>query len=143
MELVLELLYEGGRGGDTQDNKPKKRDEWMTMLPAERNPAAVLTNRQFSRKDNVTGRGDTSGWTDTPEDVARKRQKTKPAKEEEVVDKSVFDNAKDDISSKIMKNYNEAFRSKTLFEEHQEKLKKKQKEDDANGISEKKCIQAI
>lgn len=98
--------------------KPKKRDEWMTELPPERSVSTILTNRQFSKKDNA-GRGDTSGWTDTPQDAAQKRQKTgheRITKEEQA---EIFDNAKDLMSQKIMSTFNDKFRPKSLVEQHQ------------------------
>lgn len=69
-----ELLRPGaGGGGDGQ----VLRDTWMTELPPERRPTVgpvmPQTQTAFSKRA-ITGRGDTSGWTDTPEAAAEKAQ---------------------------------------------------------------------
>jgi len=54
----------------------KKREEWMLTLPPEKRTGLMgkldtMRNRKF-RTDDYKGRGDTSVWTDTPDDKRRK-----------------------------------------------------------------------
>ena len=50
---------------------PLKHDEWMTALPTDRVGFDPIEARQFTR-NGVQAKGDTSIWTDTGEDKARK-----------------------------------------------------------------------
>jgi len=112
-----------------ENNKAKviKRDEWMTELPPENRLGATLTNRQF-QKNEKKGRGDTSIWTDSPADREKKKQKvTETIKTNlEEVAQQEFALAKEEKNAKIMEQYNKKFRGKSLADEHQEILKKKQ-----------------
>lgn len=50
--------------------RPPGREEWMTALPPERKAGAVAQQKNvkaFSMKGGPKPRGDTSGWTDTPQ----------------------------------------------------------------------------
>lgn len=71
-----ELLRPGGPGGG--EGGGPQRDAWMTELPPERQarPGGVtvpVSQTAFSKR-GVTGRGDTSGWTDTPQIAAERQQ---------------------------------------------------------------------
>lgn len=70
-----ELLRPGGPGGAGAEGIV--RDSWMTELPPERQakPGGEVPQHvtSFSRR-GVTGRGDTSAWTDTPQIAAERQQ---------------------------------------------------------------------
>ncbi|CAL5209285.1 unnamed protein product [Lathyrus oleraceus] len=119
-----------------------KRDEWMTTLPPERKPGGMtMQSTQFSR-ETKEGRGDTSIWTDTPNDRAQKakmnyleayNQATALASNEE-------ENKRANTDADLVDKYNKAKRSKTLVQKHQEevasKSKKKSKQQTEKGDKE-------
>mmetsp|Transcript_35644 Transcript_35644/g.57658 ORF Transcript_35644/g.57658 Transcript_35644/m.57658 type:complete len:920 (-) Transcript_35644:1687-4446(-) len=125
---------EGEKGG---------REEWMTALPAEKNPflpvGPVIQTRGFSRKEEAPAKQDTS-WTDTPADRARKAKEAALAKKKkrpsedifaEVVSKSA-QRADQEVATNI-DAYNSVKRPKSLLEEHAEAQKKNPKKDEYVG----------
>jgi hypothetical protein len=97
-----------------------KRESWMTQLPAGRRaPTTTVFANAFSQR-GVRDQGDTSEWTETPQERAAKMARpnrpvasvaTRPA----------------DVSSVVpdlVAQYNAVTRPRTLMEIHQEQLKK-------------------
>jgi hypothetical protein len=110
--------------------KPKHED-WMTMLPEHRDLSLTLEqqqkNRTFQRKEKESG-GDSSGWTETPADRERKEREKQlgisgaKRKHEEPSGPDPSATAK-----RLIDQYNQALRPKSLVEIHQEKLRKEAK----------------
>ncbi|PNY07607.1 DnaJ heat shock n-terminal domain-containing protein [Trifolium pratense] len=115
------------------------RDEWMTTLPPERKPGGVsMQSTQFSR-GTKEGRGDTSIWTDTPNDRAQKakmnyleayNQATALASNEE-------DKKRASTDADLVDKYNKAKRSKTLVQKHQEEVVSKSKKKSKQHTTDK------
>ncbi|KAL6515647.1 hypothetical protein OROHE_018681 [Orobanche hederae] len=110
-----------------------KRDEWMTTLPPERKPGVTMhSTRTFSRSSKE-GRGDTSAWTDTPSERAKKAKMNylEAYNEAAALASNEQEKKKSSRDAELVDQYNKAKRSKSLVEKHQEsvmsRLKKKSK----------------
>ncbi|CAN6471434.1 unnamed protein product [Victoria cruziana] len=98
-----------------------RRDEWMTTLPPERAPGLSMHSTSFS-KGGKEGRGDTSLWTETPEEMARK------AKMRNLVTHNTTALADDETTNRknsssdaeLVDAYQSSKRSKSLLQKHQE-----------------------
>eukprot|EP00271_Cylindrocystis_brebissonii_P013499 TRINITY_DN33360_c0_g1_i1.p1 TRINITY_DN33360_c0_g1~~TRINITY_DN33360_c0_g1_i1.p1 ORF type:complete len:774 (-),score=191.64 TRINITY_DN33360_c0_g1_i1:148-2469(-) len=127
--------------------KPVERGTWMTELPPERQARQATTNTFFSRKE-VSSRGDTSDWTDSPAERAQKAKQlyleayqqamlgggtsgsltASAAQEKESMEKQ-----KDAKTAALMDMYNAKKRASSLVEAHlagketERKTKKKEK----------------
>eukprot|EP00898_Chlorokybus_atmophyticus_P009042 jgi/Chlat1/9139/Chrsp97S08431 len=120
------------------------REDWMTELPPERKAGHVdLKSRQFSRNER-SGRGDTSGWTDSPADAMKRNQQqflqSSAAKEEAIAELQA---KKASATAQLVDEYNSHKRQKTLLEQHQDaqreerkKKKKGTKQDDPEWAAE-------
>jgi hypothetical protein len=122
---------------EAESSKPK-HEAWMTMLPEHRDLSLTLEqlqqNRTFQRKEKETTKGsDTSAWTDTPADKERKEREKQMGlaggkrKHEEPAGPDTAATAK-----RLIEQYNQVVRPKTLVEIHQEKLRSEGKASGGN-----------
>ncbi|KAI3957823.1 hypothetical protein MKW92_020681 [Papaver armeniacum] len=120
---------------------PPKRDDWMTTLPPERKAptaATMQSTTSFSRNARE-GRGDTSAWTDTPSDKAQKaKMNYLEAYDQATALAANVDKKRTTPDAELVDLYNQAKRSKSLVQKHQEeatgsRLKKKSKERPKKG----------
>ncbi|XP_074110254.1 uncharacterized protein LOC141534667 [Cotesia typhae] len=95
----------------------KKREEWMTELPAVRAANLGLGPRKFHTKEGPDF-SDRSSWTDTPTDRERKQKELK-------MDKRPAEAIDDSPREKSSKRH-----EKSLLEMHQKKLNKKRRKDE-------------
>ncbi|XP_043472478.1 myb-like protein X [Leptopilina heterotoma] len=115
-------------------SKEKKREEWMTELPAVQAVSLGLGPRKFKTRDGPD-LSDRSSWSDTPADKMRKKQEKAEerlaaiANKEEPI-KEFF--VKEESSEKSKK------RHKSLLEIHQKKLKKKKKKEEKEAREKNK-----
>lgn len=121
---------------DMEVKAPPKRDEWMTTLPPERKPGGGVpmhSTKTFS-KTSKEGRGDTSGWTDTPSDRAQKAKLNYLEAYSETAALASTEEEKKRIhaDADLVDKYNKEKRSKSLVQKHQEEgrthAKKKSKQ---------------
>ncbi|PIA39359.1 hypothetical protein AQUCO_02600072v1 [Aquilegia coerulea] len=108
---------------------PQKREEWMTTLPPERKAGGVSmhSTTAFSRTTKE-GRGDTSAWTDTPEDKTQKaKMNYLEAYNEAAALASNEEKKRTNSDADLVDQYNRTKRSKSLVEKHQEDLTKRPK----------------
>lgn len=97
-----------------------KRESWMTQLPeGRRAPTTTVFASAFSQR-GVRDQGDTSEWTETPQERAAKM--ARPNKSVASVASSAADPPS--LVPDLVAQYNAATRPKTLMEIHQEQLKK-------------------
>jgi hypothetical protein len=97
-----------------------KRESWMTQLPeGRRAPTTTVFASAFSQR-GVRDQGDTSEWTETPQERAAKM--ARPNKSVASVASSAVDSPS--LVPDLVAQYNAATRPKTLMEIHQEQLKK-------------------
>jgi len=110
--------------GEEEESTEPKRDTWMLDLPPELVPNFGVTARKFRAKAPTTG-GDRSGWTDTPEDRARKEQAAqegRPVQREKPVSAVDLAQARKDAEyATQVAEYNKSLRGKSLLEMHSEK----------------------
>ncbi|KAI3803878.1 hypothetical protein L1987_32042 [Smallanthus sonchifolius] len=116
---------------DMDVKEEKRRDEWMTTLPPERKPgvATQQSTKSFSRTSRE-GRGDTSGWTDTPSDRAQKaKMNYLEAYNEAAALAAANDQEKrtSNADAELVDRCNKAKRSKSLVEKHQESTRDRSK----------------
>merc|ERR1712059_19915 len=118
-----------------------KRETWMLELPEEKaNSFGLLpTARQFSRK-GVHERGkDRSAWTDSPDERQRKLVEGDTKEEEEVDVRALVQRKRDREMEKVSGELKEKKGVTSLMNLHEDKLKKKKKEDsDAGDIKERR-----
>ncbi|KAF3795554.1 GPALPP motifs-containing protein 1 [Nymphaea thermarum] len=99
------------------------RDEWMTTLPPERAPGLSMHSTSFS-KGGKEGRGDTSLWTDTPDEIARKARMRNLITHNTIsalADDETANRKKQSSSdAELVDAYQSSKRSKTLLQKHQE-----------------------
>ncbi|KAH3762204.1 hypothetical protein Pelo_5953 [Pelomyxa schiedti] len=120
----------------TEDDK-LKRPDWMLSIPKERTQKTVLGKPRQFRKNSLEI-GDSSVWTDTPADKARKAKE----REEGIIRKRIPGSepeqptgpkksrvegeaplSKQEMEAKkLMDIYNRKYRSKSLVEEYSEKV---------------------
>lgn len=99
----------------TQDSK---RESWMTQLPeGRRAPTTTVFANAFSQR-GVRDQGDTSEWTETPQERAAKMARPNRAVA------SVASQPNVDAVPDLVAQYNAVTRPKTLMEIHQEQIKK-------------------
>ncbi|XP_008544831.1 protein PIF [Microplitis demolitor] len=105
----------------------KKREEWMTELPAVRAANLGLGPRKFRAKEGPDF-SDRSSWTDTPADRERKQKELKMGKRPaETIDESPKEK-----SSKR--------REKSLLEMHQKKMNKKRRKEEKDAKKNKTTV---
>ncbi|KAK6938519.1 protein of unknown function DUF3752 [Dillenia turbinata] len=98
-----------------------KREEWMTTLPPERKPGMTMQSTKFGRSSKE-GRGDTSIWTDTPLDKAQKAKMSylEAYDEATALASNEVERKRRSSEAELVDKYNEAKRSKSLLQKHQE-----------------------
>ncbi|XP_025829414.1 GPALPP motifs-containing protein 1 [Agrilus planipennis] len=110
--LEIKLGY-----AQTDNSSITEREEWMTQLP-EIGKNLGLGARQF-RKNPTADFSDRSSWTDTPKSKEKKKAKVDPFKEVEIQER-------DKEQGKIAEKFNKKRKKdKSLYEMHQDELKKK------------------
>uniref|UniRef100_A0A7S0N3K3 J domain-containing protein n=1 Tax=Pyramimonas obovata TaxID=1411642 RepID=A0A7S0N3K3_9CHLO len=124
----------------------ERRGAWMTELPPEkrpRDPHAQMSQAsvtQFSKSEKK-GRGDTSCWTDTPEQAAaRKAQMYLEGYSDTLrlgAAQATASAAAAAATASTVDSYNQMSRPKTLMEQHQEKETKAKKKAKAEGKRDK------
>ncbi|KAF2076446.1 hypothetical protein CYY_002249 [Polysphondylium violaceum] len=119
-----ERVRNGGDKNATTSNAPLQREEWMTMLPTSRTYGGNLQNRQFSQNSNVNINGsDTSGWTDTPQQIEEKKRQREnnPAANSQ----DMFRELKQRETEQQMQKYQQqsSHRSESLLDQHLKKTK--------------------
>ncbi|KAK6246601.1 DnaJ domain - like 10 [Theobroma cacao] len=104
---------------------PPKRDEWMTTLPPERKPGVTMQSTRFS-KSSKEGRGDTSGWIDTPMERAQKAKMhyLEAYNEAAALASNEDDKKRTNSDADLVDIYNKEKRSKSLVQKHQEETAK-------------------
>ena len=114
--------------------KLPKHESWMTMMPEVKalgfNLDDAQKNRTFQRREK-TERGDTSAWTDTPADKARREREKelgltgtkRKADDGEAVAAREALNATA-ATRRMVEQYNSTVRSKSLVEIHREEQRK-------------------
>ncbi|KAF9611732.1 hypothetical protein IFM89_034915 [Coptis chinensis] len=138
---------------------PPKRDEWMTTLPPERkvcnqiqfcsdcksSPGVTVHSATSFSRTNKEGRGDTSVWTDTPEDKTQKaKMNYLEAYNEAAALASNEEKKRTSSDADLVDKYNITKRSKSLVEKHQEesanrrKRKSKQEKTKEKDLKEQK-----
>lgn len=123
---------------------PKGRESWMLELPEDKPLFEALGGlkginrpRVFAKKSKEE-KGDTSEWTDTPEEKERKKlglkdEKTKKKMTSEEHIQSRAARKRDKEQQKIVDRHNEKKRSKTLLDQHMLDKKKAQAEGKLDG----------
>ena len=97
-----------------------KRESWMTQLPeGRRAPTTTVFANAFSQR-GVRDQGDTSEWTETPQERAAKM--ARPNRSVSSVATKAVDTPS--MVPDLVAQYNAVTRPKTLMEIHQEQLKK-------------------
>ena len=97
-----------------------KRESWMTQLPeGRRAPTTTVFANAFSQR-GVRDQGDTSEWTETPQERAAKL--ARPNRSVASVDSRPVDAPS--VLPDLVAQYNAVTRPKTLMEIHQEQVKK-------------------
>ena len=97
-----------------------KRESWMTQLPeGRRAPTTTVFANAFSQR-GVRDQGDTSEWTETPQERAAKL--ARPNRSVASVDSRPLDAPS--MVPDLVAQYNAVTRPKTLMEIHQEQVKK-------------------
>lgn len=99
----------------------KKREEWMTELPAVQTAHLGLVPRSFRSRPGPD-MSDRSSWTDTPADRAKKQR-------EKILMIGNTSKDKEPIEHEIIEKPNKR-KEKTLMEMHQKKLHKKKKKEE-------------
>ncbi|XP_061366608.1 uncharacterized protein LOC133309797 [Gastrolobium bilobum] len=113
---------------ETEVKEEPKRDEWMTTLPPERKPGVTMQSTKFSR-GSKEGRGDTGVWTDTPADRAQKAKMhyLEAYNEATALASNEEEKKRTSADADLVDKYNNAKRSKTLVQKHQEEVASKSK----------------
>lgn len=137
MRMINNMLTEEEREAEAA---APKHEGWMTMLPDVKPLSFTLdqsmSNRTFQRKEKDE-RGDTSQWTDTPADRARKAREREMGISETGGKRKAervpsIDPAQTAI--RLVEQYNQSLRPKSLVEIHQETLKKQKKMGDKGEL---------
>ncbi|KAG6543258.1 hypothetical protein Mapa_015339 [Marchantia paleacea] len=143
------LRGEEAQPGDAEllmgEAKEPARDEWMTVLPPERQAGRPTQQSTFFSRSEKSGRGDTSIWTDTPLEKAQKakmqyleayKQATLTGPEP---DESTFEREKAARAAAMMDQYNEKKRALSMVDKLQrdnvKESKKKKKGEGGGGAS--------
>ncbi|XP_024522880.1 uncharacterized protein LOC9640968 [Selaginella moellendorffii] len=112
--------------------KAPSRDEWMTVLPPERQAGPPSMHSTFFSKTEKTGRGDTSVWTDTPLEKAQKakmqyleayNQAALPAAATDAA--TAAESQRSSEIAKVVDKYNEKKRAESLVEKHKREASEK------------------
>ena len=113
---------------DPTANEGPSRDTWMTELPPEYKAGGMPTARQFSRVEK-RGRGDTSGWTDTPEMAQKRAQGLLGGVSTLAIEAAQMEaeREKNASTAALVDTFNEKKRGKSLMEKHQQERSKKSK----------------
>ncbi|KAK9840458.1 hypothetical protein WJX74_010140 [Apatococcus lobatus] len=131
-EATADDLAVGRAGGHVQMvGRAPVREAWMTELPPERRPdkqPSQKSKTSFSQS-RVQARGDTSGWTDTPQLKLARLQGLAAASEQAALPSpavSAKQSADAQAAAKV-DQWNASQRAKTLVEAHQERLQAEKK----------------
>ncbi|XP_067669786.1 GPALPP motifs-containing protein 1-like [Haliotis asinina] len=111
---------------------PKEREAWMTELPTEMKKNFGLTARTFRTRVIPEKDKDTSVWTDTPADKARKEKEAREKGERRGSSRAAAvpsSSSRDKAHAKAIHTHNKSKRPESLLEMHQKKMKKKKKKD--------------
>ncbi|KAL3698923.1 hypothetical protein R1sor_016945 [Riccia sorocarpa] len=121
----------------TGEMKEPKRDEWMTVLPPERQAGKPTQQSTYFSRSEKSGRGDTSVWTDTPLEKAQKAkmQYLEAYKQATITDREpdegAFEREKTAKAAAMIDDFNKNKRALSLVEKHQQEniqeLKKRTK----------------
>ncbi|KAL2614243.1 hypothetical protein R1flu_025935 [Riccia fluitans] len=142
------LRGEEAEPGDAEllmgEAKEPKRDEWMTVLPPERQAGKPTQQSTYFSRSEKSGRGDTSVWTDTPLEKAQKakiqyleayKQAALTAPEPD----AAFEREKVAKAAAMIDEYNKKKRGMSLVEKHQQEsvkdLKKRRKKGEGGEAS--------
>eukprot|EP01125_Pyxidicula_operculata_P006532 TRINITY_DN2258_c0_g1_i2.p1 TRINITY_DN2258_c0_g1~~TRINITY_DN2258_c0_g1_i2.p1 ORF type:complete len:297 (-),score=99.10 TRINITY_DN2258_c0_g1_i2:45-935(-) len=135
--------WDSVRGSDeiiqSNQNRKLERDTWMVELPAQRSSSLNFDLMQksvtrFSLR-GVEERGDTSMWTQTPDQKEPQRPKTSLEMAKAMAMQHI-EQKNNQATSEIVKQYNEKFRKESLFEQHI-KQKEKTQEEEEDEVEEK------
>ncbi|XP_043689388.1 uncharacterized protein LOC122640299 [Telopea speciosissima] len=101
---------------------PQKREEWMTTLPPERKPGMTMHSTTSFSKTTKEGRGDTSVWTQTPMDRAQqaKMNYLEAYNKAAALASNEEEKKRKSSDADLVDKYNQAKRSKSLVQKHQE-----------------------
>jgi len=117
-----------------KDNQVVQRETWMLELPEAKRKNFGLGPRQFSRK-GITEVGDRSGWTQTPEEKAKRARGEVPEddgpteEEEKERTEYLINKARDEAMEKVTTELKKKRGSESLLEKHEKERKKKSKKD--------------
>ena len=124
------------------------REEWMTKLPPQLRPRAgaplgksmtAFAAKTFVERDAST----VADWTDTPKDAATREARLFLAAQEKryalPAVQAAHANAKAEESKKLVDEFNEKRRPRSLLEQHREKAEKESKDARARARAEKKA----
>ncbi|KAK9908498.1 hypothetical protein WJX75_008702 [Coccomyxa subellipsoidea] len=103
---------------------PAERDTWMTDLPEARRPNTqpLQVNVTTFSQRGIQERGDTRGWTETPQ------QKLLRLSAGEAASTRALESAPaPSVSAGAVDAYNQAHRAKTLLEQHKDRLKEEKR----------------
>ncbi|BBN16936.1 hypothetical protein MPTK1_7g10580 [Marchantia polymorpha subsp. ruderalis] len=137
------LRGEEAQPGDAEllmgEAKEPARDEWMTVLPPERQAGRPTQQSTFFSRSEKSGRGDTSIWTDTPLEKAQKAkmQYLEAYKQAALTgpepDESTFEREKAARAAVMMDQYNEKKRALSMVDKLQRENVKESKKKKGGG----------
>ena len=127
------------------------REEWMTKLPPQMRPRAgapsgnvtSFATRTFVERDAST----IADWTDTPKDAATREARLFLEAQEKMYSlpaaRAAHDAARAQESEKLVDEFNEKRRPKSLLEQHRERAEKESKDARVRAKAEKKAKEKV